>query len=66
MARWLECRMIPSHKDRRELQVHSFPMVRRMEEAHRLALVKKLPRTDDPSLHQWLRSLDACIGVYSE
>eukprot|EP00300_Choanocystis_sp_HF-7_P013186 c18191_g1_i2.p1 GENE.c18191_g1_i2~~c18191_g1_i2.p1 ORF type:complete len:758 (+),score=154.58 c18191_g1_i2:36-2309(+) len=66
MARWLECRMIPSHKDRLDLQVHSFPMMKRLSDQQRATLVAKLPKTDDPSLHQWLRKLDLCIGVYGE
>eukprot|EP00301_Raphidiophrys_heterophryoidea_P004533 c11963_g1_i3.p1 GENE.c11963_g1_i3~~c11963_g1_i3.p1 ORF type:complete len:396 (-),score=105.69 c11963_g1_i3:1182-2369(-) len=66
MARWLQCRMVPSHKDRTDLQPHFFPQIASLTPQQRNELTARLPITDEKSLHQWLWGLDIAIGVYGK
>jgi len=52
MARWLQCRLIPSHKDSPEEQVESFPQLTQIP-----LQLKKFHKTDDLSFRQYCRQL---------
>jgi len=53
MARWLLCRLIPSHKDSKENQLQSFPELGQLTEAQYQALLRKFHNTDDFSFVQY-------------
>jgi len=55
MARWLQCRLIPSHKDSAEEQLQSFPQLGQMTTDQRHRLMSKFHRTDDLSYNQYFR-----------
>jgi hypothetical protein len=55
-ARWLECRLIPSHKDPIEEQLKSFPQLRELSQ-ERQRLLSKFHRTDEMSFYQYYRTL---------
>jgi len=57
MARWLQCRLIPSHKDTMEQQLRGFPQLEELSEAARAKLIAKFHRTDDLSFHQYYHAL---------
>ena len=53
MARWLACRLIPSHKDSAEQQLVSFPLLKELSEPDRRVLLGKFHHTDDLSYSQY-------------
>jgi hypothetical protein len=57
MARWLQCRLVPSHKDTLEEQLQSFPQLAQLAVEERNKLMAKFHRTDDLSFNQYLRGL---------
>eukprot|EP01125_Pyxidicula_operculata_P007105 TRINITY_DN2419_c0_g2_i3.p1 TRINITY_DN2419_c0_g2~~TRINITY_DN2419_c0_g2_i3.p1 ORF type:complete len:663 (-),score=157.65 TRINITY_DN2419_c0_g2_i3:134-2122(-) len=56
-SRWLQCRLIPSHKDSPQEQAQSFPQILELDESSRQQLLSKFHRTDDLSFNQYLRKL---------
>eukprot|EP01130_Rhizamoeba_saxonica_P003457 TRINITY_DN1463_c0_g1_i2.p1 TRINITY_DN1463_c0_g1~~TRINITY_DN1463_c0_g1_i2.p1 ORF type:complete len:696 (-),score=124.12 TRINITY_DN1463_c0_g1_i2:78-2165(-) len=56
-ARWLQCRLIPSHKDDMALQDKSFPQITLLSAAERSDLMSKFHRTDEISYNQYLVEL---------
>ncbi|PRP79247.1 hypothetical protein PROFUN_13040 [Planoprotostelium fungivorum] len=59
MARWIQCRLIPSHKDTTEEQLENFPQMDELTEEDRRRLLSKFHRTDDLSYLQWFKKLNA-------
>eukprot|EP01114_Cavostelium_apophysatum_P002146 TRINITY_DN11871_c0_g1_i2.p1 TRINITY_DN11871_c0_g1~~TRINITY_DN11871_c0_g1_i2.p1 ORF type:complete len:924 (-),score=187.79 TRINITY_DN11871_c0_g1_i2:24-2708(-) len=57
MARWLQCRLIPAHKDSADEQVTSFPQLDELTPEQKTKLASKFHRTDDASYNQYYRSL---------
>lgn len=57
MARWLQCLLIPSHKDSPEEQLASFPPLRNLTPQQIAAFIKRFPKTDDLSFQQYLQSI---------
>eukprot|EP00027_Filamoeba_sp_ATCC50430_P003743 CAMPEP_0168553362 /NCGR_PEP_ID=MMETSP0413-20121227/7213_1 /TAXON_ID=136452 /ORGANISM="Filamoeba nolandi, Strain NC-AS-23-1" /LENGTH=589 /DNA_ID=CAMNT_0008584045 /DNA_START=297 /DNA_END=2066 /DNA_ORIENTATION=+ len=57
MARWLQCRLIPSHKDTPEEQLVAFPQLEELPQPVRTKLASKFHRTDDLSYNQYVRGL---------
>jgi len=57
MARWLQCRLIPSHKDSLEEQLVSFSQLDELTQEELAKLMSKFHRTDDLSFNQYYRSL---------
>eukprot|EP00164_Ancoracysta_twista_P010977 GFYU01016744.1.p1 GENE.GFYU01016744.1~~GFYU01016744.1.p1 ORF type:complete len:355 (-),score=94.46 GFYU01016744.1:247-1245(-) len=57
MARFIECRLIPAHKDSQEDQVSSFPQLSQLADGLKSMLVSKFVDTSDQSFHEWYRSL---------
>jgi hypothetical protein len=56
MARCLQVRLIPSHKDTFDEQRESFPLVAEMGEKDHAAFVSRFHRTDEPSYRHYFRS----------
>lgn len=56
-ARWLECRLVPSHKDPIEEQLKSFPQLHELSQEERQRLLSKFHRTDEMSFYQFYRTL---------
>lgn len=57
MARWLQCRLVPSHKDSPDSQISSFPQLEELSDEARRKLISKFHKTDDLSFWQWYNSL---------
>jgi len=57
MARCVQCRLIPSHKDSLEEQKKSFPQIVELSQQEYQLLMKKFHRTDEISYNQYLRSI---------
>jgi len=57
MARWLQCRLVPSHKDSPEEQNLCFPQLDELTAENRAKLMAKFHRTDDLSYNQYFRKL---------
>ena len=56
-ARWLQCRMIPTHKDSMSLQNLSFPPVQSLTQKQRQELIQQFPPTDDQSFVEYFQQL---------
>jgi len=56
-ARWLQARLIPSHKDSLKQQQQSFPQIGFLSDEQRIKLMDKFPPTDQPSFHQFYHQL---------
>jgi len=59
MARCLQVRLVPSHKDSFDEQRQSFPLIAEMGEKDHTAFVSRFHRTDELSFHHYFRSLAA-------
>lgn len=57
MARWLQCRLNPSHKDSLEEQLNSFPQIEELTLEMRNKLISKFHKTDDLSFYQYLKKI---------
>lgn len=53
MARCLQCRLVPSHKDTLTNQVQSFPQLSQLSSEDYSKLLRKFHRTDEISYVQW-------------
>jgi hypothetical protein len=62
MARCLQARLIPSHKDSFEEQKQSFPLVAEMGEKERAAVLSHFHRTDELSFRHYFRSLVSTLN----
>lgn len=58
MARWIQCRLVPSHKDTFDEQVTNFPQLDELTEEDRKRLLSKFHKTDDLSYLQWFAKLN--------
>ena len=56
-ARWLECRLIPSHKDTNAEQLASFPQLSRLSDEGQALLRSKFTVTDELSFREYFRNL---------
>lgn len=57
MARWIQCRLNPSHKDSPQEQLISFPLLANLTTEQIHLFVKRYPKTDDLSFFQYYRSI---------
>lgn len=53
MARWLLCRLIPSHKDTKENHIASFPELKQLQENEYQSFIRKFHDTDDFTFVQY-------------
>lgn len=54
MARYLLCRLAPSHKDSDRDQVANFPLLASLTDEQRHEIQSKIPTTDEPSLQEYI------------
>ena len=57
MARWMQCRLIPAHKDTEAQQLQAFPMLQTISAQDKGRLLSKFHYTDDLSYYQYLATL---------
>lgn len=56
-ARWLRCRLIPSHKDAPHIQLQHFPQLKQIPNKRRKELMAKFLPTDDITFYQYYTEL---------
>uniref|UniRef100_A0A6B2KYI8 Protein transport protein SEC23 n=1 Tax=Arcella intermedia TaxID=1963864 RepID=A0A6B2KYI8_9EUKA len=56
-ARWLVCRLIPSHKDSPEDQIANFPQLAELDPTQKKALLQKFWKTEDLSFVEYYNKL---------
>lgn len=56
-SRWLQVRLIPSHKDLPEQQEQTFPQLKGLTHGQRKEVTDKFLPTDEPSFRQFMQQL---------